>query len=117
MGAVDLAGALDQIDARRPRQRTERNLAPASMRPRLALSLRAAGVRRGDKWVLRGITWQLRPGERWALLGENGAGKTQLLKLLSGDIWPTPTRSAAAARSYRAGRRSTCWMRSSASPI
>jgi molybdate transport system ATP-binding protein len=74
------------------------------MRPRLALSLRAAGVRRGDKWVLRGITWQLRPGERWALLGENGAGKTQLLKLLSGDIWPTPTRAAIAARSYRAGR-------------
>ena len=74
------------------------------MRPRLALSLRAAGVRRGDKWVLRGITWQLRPGERWALLGENGAGKTQLLKLLSGDIWPTPTRAAIAVRTYRAGR-------------
>jgi molybdate transport system ATP-binding protein len=74
------------------------------MSPRLTVSLRAAGVRRGDKWVLRGITWQLRPGERWALLGENGAGKTQLLKLLSGDIWPTPTRAAIAARSYRAGR-------------
>jgi molybdate transport system ATP-binding protein len=74
------------------------------MRPRLAVSLRAASVRRGDKWVLRGITWQLRPGERWALLGENGAGKTQLLKLLSGDIWPTPMRAAIAARSYRAGR-------------
>jgi molybdate transport system ATP-binding protein len=74
------------------------------MSPRLAVSLRAAGVRRGDKWVLRGITWQLKPGERWALLGENGSGKTQLLKLLSGDIWPTPTRATAAARSYRAGR-------------
>jgi molybdate transport system ATP-binding protein len=74
------------------------------MSARLAVSLRAAGVRRGDKWVLRGITWQLRPGERWALLGENGAGKTQLLKLLSGDIWPTPTGSTVAARSYRAGR-------------
>jgi molybdate transport system ATP-binding protein len=74
------------------------------MSPRLAVSLRAAGVRRGDKWVLRGITWQLKPGERWALLGENGAGKTQLLKLLSGDIWPTPTRANPAARIYRAGR-------------
>ena len=74
------------------------------MSPRLAVSLRAAGVRRGDKWVLRGITWQLKPGERWALLGENGAGKTQLLKLLSGDIWPTPTRAATAVRAYRAGR-------------
>ena len=74
------------------------------MSPRLAVSLRAAGVRRGGKWILRGITWQLRPGERWALLGENGAGKTQLLKLLSGDIWPTPTRASTAVRSYRAGR-------------
>jgi molybdate transport system ATP-binding protein len=71
---------------------------------RLGVSLRAAGVRRGDKWVLRGITWQLKPGERWALLGENGAGKTQLLKLLSGDIWPTPTRATTAMRSYRVGR-------------
>ncbi len=73
------------------------------MNPRLAVTLRAAGVRRGDTWVLRGINWQLEPGERWALLGENGAGKTQLLKLLSGDIWPTPTRAGAAPRCYRAG--------------
>ena len=74
------------------------------MSPRLAVSLRGAGVRRGDKWVLRGITWRLKPGERWALLGENGAGKTQLLKLLSGDIWPTPTRATIAVRTYWAGR-------------
>ncbi|MEO7208801.1 MAG: ATP-binding cassette domain-containing protein [Steroidobacteraceae bacterium] len=74
------------------------------MSPRLAVSLRAAGVRRAGKWVLRGITWHLKPGERWALLGENGAGKTQLLKLLSGDIWPTPTDATVELRSYRAGR-------------
>ncbi len=52
--------------------------------------LHAVSVRRGDKWVLRDISWRLRPGERWALLGDNGAGKTQLLKLLCGDVWPTP---------------------------
>jgi molybdate transport system ATP-binding protein len=75
------------------------------MSPGLGVSLRAAGVRRGGKWVLRGITWRLRPGERWALIGENGAGKTQLLKLLSGDIWPTPTRAPAPIRSYLAGRK------------
>jgi molybdate transport system ATP-binding protein len=73
------------------------------MKARLAVTLCGAGVRRGARWVLRGVTWELRPGERWALLGENGAGKTQLLKLLSGDIWPTPTRSIATVRSYRAG--------------
>src|SRR5258707_6716460 len=74
------------------------------MKARLAVTLCGAGVRRSGKWVLRGVTWNLRPGERWALLGENGAGKTQLLKLLSGDIWPTPTRAVAAVRTYRAGR-------------
>jgi len=40
--------------------------------------------------VLRGIDWHIHPGQRWVLLGENGAGKTQLLKLLAGDLWPTP---------------------------
>jgi molybdate transport system ATP-binding protein len=80
------------------------------MRERLAVSLRSLSVRRGDNWVLRDITWQLRPGERWALLGHNGAGKTQLLKLLSGDVWPTPTRAKAGrqapVRTFRIGRRS-----------
>jgi molybdate transport system ATP-binding protein len=61
------------------------------MTERLTMSLHGVSVRRGDKWVLRDISWSLKPGERWALLGENGAGKTQLLKLLCGDVWPTPT--------------------------
>ncbi|MGO9935773.1 MAG: ATP-binding cassette domain-containing protein [Steroidobacteraceae bacterium] len=76
------------------------------MKARLAISLRAVSVRRGASWVLRDISWRLRPGERWALLGENGAGKTQLLKLLSGDIWPNPKRSNRDGRSFRVGTRS-----------
>jgi molybdate transport system ATP-binding protein len=75
------------------------------MKARLAVSLRAVGVRRADKWVLRGIEWQLKPGERWALLGDNGAGKTQLLKLIRGDIWPTPSRGPGSGRTYRVGAR------------
>ena len=82
------------------------------MRERLAILLHAVSVRRGHKWVLRDIGWRLRPGERWALLGDNGAGKTQLLKLLSGDVWPTPGQEQAArpprpqgsGRIYRVGR-------------
>src|SRR5271155_535772 len=78
------------------------------MKPRLAVSLRTLIVRRGDNWVLRDISWELRPGQRWALLGHNGAGKTQLLKVLSGEVWPTPLRAKAAnldaARIYRIGR-------------
>jgi molybdate transport system ATP-binding protein len=73
------------------------------MTERLSMLLHAVSVRRGDKWVLRGISWGLQPGERWALLGDNGAGKTQLLKLLSGDVWPTP---GGPDRARNAGRRS-----------
>jgi molybdate transport system ATP-binding protein len=60
------------------------------MKDRLAMLLHAVSVRRGDKWVLRDVCWRLQAGERWALIGDNGAGKTQLLKLLSGAVWPTP---------------------------
>lgn len=44
----------------------------------------------GDSHVLRGVRWQIRPGERWVLAGGNGAGKTQLCKLMAGERWPTP---------------------------
>jgi len=37
------------------------------------------------------VSWTIRPGERWVLAGANGAGKTQLLKLVAGSVWPTPT--------------------------
>ena len=77
------------------------------MTDRLTILLHAVSVRRGRQWVLSDIHWRLRPGERWALLGDNGAGKTQLLKLLSGDVWPTPRgrEPHGAGRHYRLGRR------------
>jgi molybdate transport system ATP-binding protein len=67
------------------------------------MSLRTASVRRGGKWALRDVTLRLDAGERWALVGDNGAGKTQLLKLLAGEVWPTPT--GREQRIYRIGRR------------
>lgn len=60
------------------------------MKARLAVSLRGLDLRRGARRVLQDITWDLQPGQRWALIGSNGAGKTQLLKLLSGDVWGVP---------------------------
>lgn len=40
-------------------------------------------------WVLRGISFRVRPGERLALVGENGAGKTTVTKLLTRLYAPT----------------------------
>ncbi|ALJ00063.1 ATP-binding cassette domain-containing protein [Rufibacter tibetensis] len=47
--------------------------------------LKNVTVTYGDKTVLDQVNWQVRQGERWALLGHNGAGKTTLLSLLNGD--------------------------------
>ncbi len=47
--------------------------------------------------ILRSVDWEIQPGQRWVLLGVNGAGKTLLLKLLAGDVWPSPGRGR---RSY-----------------
>jgi molybdate transport system ATP-binding protein len=41
--------------------------------------------------ALNDVTFALRAGERWVLVGPNGSGKTLFLKLLRGDYWPTPT--------------------------
>ncbi|GAB3641903.1 ATP-binding cassette domain-containing protein [Spirosoma arcticum] len=42
-------------------------------------------VRYGERLLLSGLTWIVRAGEKWALLGPNGVGKSVLLSLLYGD--------------------------------
>jgi molybdate transport system ATP-binding protein len=61
------------------------------VRARLSVTLHEVSVRRGKKWALKSISLALKAGEHWALVGANGSGKTQLLKLIAGDVWPTPT--------------------------
>ncbi|MCI1923169.1 MAG: ABC transporter ATP-binding protein [Lentilactobacillus buchneri] len=46
-------------------------------------------VTRGKKRILHHINWQVNQGENWAILGLNGAGKTTMLKMIHGDLWPT----------------------------
>ncbi len=64
---------------------------PASPQ-RPLISLHGAGLRFGSVQALRDITLQLRAGERLALVGANGSGKTSLLRLLNGLLPPSEGR-------------------------
>lgn len=39
--------------------------------------------------LLRNVTWQVRPGEHWVVIGSNGAGKTTLMTVVGGQRHPT----------------------------
>jgi ABC transport system ATP-binding/permease protein len=43
----------------------------------------------GDREVLHALTWRLGPGDRVALVGVNGSGKTSLVRLLAGELEPS----------------------------
>lgn len=49
------------------------------------LELRNVTVAHGGRTILDDISWTVRRGERWAVIGPNGSGKTTLLSLLCGD--------------------------------
>lgn len=74
----------------RPRltlSRHDRRLATAAGLPTDRAN--GTGWRRGYIRALQEVSFELRPGDRLALVGANGAGKTTLLKVLYGILEPT----------------------------
>jgi molybdate transport system ATP-binding protein len=51
----------------------------------ILIDLHSVSVRHSGSVILSDITWAVREGERWAVLGPNGSGKTTLLSLICGD--------------------------------
>lgn len=54
-----------------------------------AISIDDIAQRLGGKWVLRGLSLRVDPGECVAVVGHNGSGKTTLLRVLSTVLRPT----------------------------
>jgi ATP-binding cassette subfamily B protein len=54
-----------------------------------------------ERWAIRNVTMTLQPGERVALVGENGAGKTTITKLIARLYEPTEGRILLDGRDLR----------------
>jgi homopolymeric O-antigen transport system ATP-binding protein len=65
-----------------------RDLLPALM-SRLVRRDRAQGPDQRDFWALRDVSLHVRRGEAFGVIGANGAGKSTILKLLTGIMRPT----------------------------
>ncbi|HUR91450.1 MAG TPA: heme ABC exporter ATP-binding protein CcmA [Gemmatimonadaceae bacterium] len=57
--------------------------------PELAMHLSGLGKRFASRWVLRGVTLEVQPGEAVGLLGANGSGKSTVLRILGTLLSPT----------------------------
>ncbi|MBF0329882.1 MAG: ABC transporter ATP-binding protein [Nitrospirae bacterium] len=55
----------------------------------MVMRMRNVSWRIDGKHILRNISWDVRPAEHWAVIGLNGSGKTSLLNMISGYIWPS----------------------------
>ncbi len=62
---------------------------PAGAAPPAVVRLEHVHVVRNGTSLLDNVSWEVGPGQRWALLGPNGSGKTTLLKIVGSALWPT----------------------------
>jgi len=72
--------------------------------PGLGVTLRHCSLVLGRRRVLDDVRLDIAPGARALLVGANGAGKTQLVKLLAGLRWPTADGRASRRYSDARGR-------------
>lgn len=68
---------------------TLREAVKSSVHGTLKLWSRLNGDGRRVIWALKGVSFQVRPGEVLGVIGDNGAGKSTLLKILARIVRPT----------------------------
>lgn len=76
---LELSATSSSFSSSSSKNRTAKNFAAP------LVELNHLTVRLGGKHILDDVSWTMRQGENWALLGPNGSGKTTLLSLIQGD--------------------------------
>ncbi len=84
---IEAATALIE-DVPEPRDRLQLQRFAAQRLGKDVIDIEDADLSRGEKKLLSHATWRLGPGDRVGIVGVNGAGKTSVLSLLSGDLTP-----------------------------
>ncbi|MCW2758663.1 MAG: transporter related protein [Nocardioidaceae bacterium] len=88
---IDAANALID-DVPEPRDRLELQKFATQRLGKDVLDLEHVDLVRGEKELLRDATWRLGPGDRYGLVGVNGAGKSSVLQLLAQTLAPSAGR-------------------------
>ncbi|NWF98096.1 MAG: ABC transporter ATP-binding protein [Nitrospirae bacterium] len=53
------------------------------------INMKNVSWKNGYRYILKKINWTVKQKEHWVILGLNGSGKTSLLNLINGYIWPS----------------------------
>lgn len=53
------------------------------------LQLEGISWKRNQSDILKNVSWTVQKGEHWAMVGANGSGKSTILNIIAGYIWPT----------------------------
>ena len=64
------------------------------------LEISGLRIQRGATVILNDISWRVKRGQHWVILGANGSGKTSLLSALTGYLMPTAGEISVLNESY-----------------
>ena len=84
---IEAANALID-DVPPPRDRLELQRFATQRLGKDVIDIEDVDLKRGERVLLTHATWRLGPGDRVGLVGVNGAGKSSVLSLLSGELAP-----------------------------